>query len=342
MRLCLFTDNHWAQCSSIIRRRGNKYSQRLENQIQSLDWVVDQAQKYNCDEILCLGDFFDKSTLNSEELTALNDLKLFNSDFEVEFLVGNHETGSNDMSRSSAHALSLYEKTSIIDKPNSIIIKDTELCFLPYTVKDKIVSLSEIFKEKKASKRIIFSHNDIAGIYYGGFLSTFGYNVEDIENNCDLFINGHLHNGTSVTDKIINLGNLTGQNFSEDAFKYSHNIAILDTDTLNIQLIENPFAFNFYKIDSLDKLDLDKLKNNAVLTIKISQNDMENVKQILDNSEKITEYRIVLNNEIRDVATNREEDLSIDHLQKFREFVYDTIGTNQLIKEELEIVCARG
>ena len=81
MKLCIFTDNHWTQSSSIIRKRENKYSQRLENQIQSLNWVVKVAKETCCDRILCLGDFFDKAVLNSEEMTALNELDLFRSVF---------------------------------------------------------------------------------------------------------------------------------------------------------------------------------------------------------------------------------------------------------------------
>ena len=48
---------------------------------------------------------------------------------------------------------------------------------------------------------------------------------------------------------IRNIGNLTGQNFSEDAFVYGHKIIIVDTSEWKFYLLENPFAMNFYKID---------------------------------------------------------------------------------------------
>lgn len=341
MKLCIFTDNHWTQSSSIIRKRGEKYSQRLENQIRSLNWAVKTAKENCCDRILCLGDFFDKAVLNSEEMTALNELDLFNSVFYVDFLVGNHETGSNDMTCSSAHVLSLYDKTNIIDTPKSEIIGNTELCYLPYTTNDKRKTIKEIFGGKRADKRIIFSHNDIAGIRYGAFLSVLGYEINDIEENCDLFLNGHLHNGEFVTDKIINLGNLTGQNFSENAFKYSHCLMILDTDTLQLEWYENPFAFNFYKIENVSEIDIDlkQIKNNAVLTVKTPAHKLSEIKQLLEDCDQVIEYKIVLDNEVRDVEANRQEDLSIDHLEKFKEFVFDTIGTSDMIKEELEEVC---
>lgn len=44
----------------------------------------------------------------------------------------------------------------------------------------------------------------------GKYKSIDGFDIDDIENNCDKFINGHLHNGSKVTNKIFNIGNLTG------------------------------------------------------------------------------------------------------------------------------------
>ena len=98
-------------------------------------------------------------------------------------------------------------------------------------------------------KRVILSHNDIAGIQMGAFLSKEGFSLNDIDENCDLFINGHIHNCGWVSEKAFNIGNLTGQNFSEDAFRFEHVAVILDTDTLHMDWYENPHAFNFYKID---------------------------------------------------------------------------------------------
>jgi hypothetical protein len=73
--------------------------------------------------------------------------------------------------------------------------------------------------------------------------------VSEIENACDLFINGHIHHCGYVTEKIINGGNLTGQNFTEDATKFEHCALIIDTDTMSVSFYKNPHALNFYKID---------------------------------------------------------------------------------------------
>ena len=48
MKILLYTDNHFCTNSSIINSRGENYSPRLTNQIESLNWVEQLAIKENC------------------------------------------------------------------------------------------------------------------------------------------------------------------------------------------------------------------------------------------------------------------------------------------------------
>ena len=111
----IYTDNHFCQYSSILRKRGAKYSVRLENQIKSINWVQQLAVEQGCNAIYCLGDFFDQSALNAEELTALKDINW--SATPNTFLVGNHELGNADATFTSAHLLKLIPSCLIINQP---------------------------------------------------------------------------------------------------------------------------------------------------------------------------------------------------------------------------------
>ena len=64
----IYSDCHFSQYSSIIRSRGEKYSTRLHNLINSISWAEKLADSENCDEVFCLGETFD---LNKEKLTSL-------------------------------------------------------------------------------------------------------------------------------------------------------------------------------------------------------------------------------------------------------------------------------
>lgn len=326
MNIGIVGDIHFSEYSSILRLRGDKYSLRLENCLDSIKWAEEITA--NCDKVIYLGDFFDKSSLNASELTAFSELVW--NDQSHHFLVGNHEIGIHDSLISSAHILH-----DVIDRPKRIVCDDVELCFLPYILEsDRKESIADYFNEKTTNKRIIFSHNDIAGIQLGKIVSKSGFSIEDIENNCDLFINGHLHNGMRITRSIINLGNLTGQNFSEDGFKYKHHIMILDTDTLSYTLYDNPYAINFYKLDNISELSS---VINGVVTLKCTKDDVLNVKQILATNTNVITSRIIIDYDKQE-NTPILTTLAVDHLEEFRNFALKELGTSELVLEEIEII----
>ena len=346
MKIGICGDIHWSAYSSIVRSRGNTYSTRLENLIDSVNWFEEITQQNNCDCNIYLGDFFDKEQLNGEELTALQEIK-WNNNSKV-FLVGNHEMSRSTLEYSSSHLFKLCPNATVMDYPQYYEMDNVQICFLPYILECNRKNISYYFNNYN-SKRIIFSHNDIKDIQMGKFLSTEGFSKQDIEDNCDLFINGHLHNGTWVGNKINNLGNLTGQNFSEDANVYKHNIMILDTETLDVQLIENPYALNFYKLDFSIYRDNDKdaksmcniinnLEKNAVLTVKILPENDFFIKDLLANSSNVLEYRIIINMVSDDYLTELSDNTNYDadHIKQFNDFIKSNIGTSKEILEELD------
>lgn len=353
MRYLIYADPHWSSYSSIVRSRGYKYSTRLENLIKSINWIEATAYSEECDAIICLGDFFDKCDLNSEELTALQEIQWAEKDHY--FITGNHEMGRSSLEFSSAHLFNLCPKAKTIDEVECIKepYNDTNIVFLPYILEMNRVKLNTYLNGcKDANNIIIMSHNDIKGIQMGQFISKEGFDVEEIENECSLFINGHLHNGTSIGKNIINLGNLTGQNFSEDGFKYKHQCMLLDTTTRSISYIDNPYAFNFYKLDFTcyqnnehDRAEivknLTKLGENAIITVKCKSDILEFVRDMIKSSSNfILESRIII-----DLSTDRiseeslvEEDLSINHITKFVDYIKSELGVSDLIIDELNQV----
>ena len=81
----------------------------------------------------------------------------------------------------------------------------------------------------------------------------------------------------------MNLGNLTGKDFGEDAAKYPHYVMLLDTDTLAYELIENP-GVELYKLEintAADLKVLGTLKNNAVVSIKCRDTFLKELRDLL-------------------------------------------------------------
>lgn len=346
-KILAYTDNHYCQASSIVRLRGKKFSYRLENQIESINWVERLAAEKGCKYIYNLGDFFDKPVLNAEELTALKDIK-WNEDAYHYFLVGNHEMGSADLEFNSVNALSKIGK--VIDKPTVDGGFGYRLILLPYMLESNRKPLDKIihdlyvgmFETQELKHTIIFSHNDISGIRYGQYMSTTGFSVEEITNNCNLYINGHLHNQTQVSDKILNLGNLTGQNFSEDATKYSHCAAIIDTDTLQVELIVNPYALNFYKFEVENETDIDEIIRQcvkpSVLTVKTNEALIDTVRLRLSQCENVVTFKLIA---ITNTCTNTNTitDLhKLNHIDQFKQYCIETLGQSETLQEELSLI----
>jgi len=74
-KVAICGDVHWSIYSSIVRKRGRKYSQRLENLIKSVNWFEKLAKDQGCNSEIFLGDTFDRPDLSAEEMTALQDIK---------------------------------------------------------------------------------------------------------------------------------------------------------------------------------------------------------------------------------------------------------------------------
>ena len=111
-RICIHTDAHFCQYSSIVRKEAGKYSQRLKGLINSVNWVEKTAIEKGCDTIICLGDFFDKPRLNAAELSALQDIQWCS--LPHYFLVGNHEMAESSLEISSAHVLNLIPNVTVV------------------------------------------------------------------------------------------------------------------------------------------------------------------------------------------------------------------------------------
>lgn len=352
MKVCIYTDPHWASTSSIFKNKGAKYTKRLDYLIESINWVERLAEENQCEEIFCLGDFFDRDDLNAEEITALNDIHW--SSLPHTFLVGNHEILKGDNSLNSINVLRNIGE--VVSQPIVRVCDNTNIYFIPYIDEDNRFPLNEVISKtwgniaNKGTKHLILSHNDIKGIRYGAYVSKSGWDIEEIESNCDLFINGHLHNGGwvnnngTISNKLLNLGNFTGQNFLEDGFRYKHQAIILDTNTLEFEFIENPYAVYFYTIEINDERDvnlLSSMSNRSVVTFRVQEHLLKYVKEHLKDYPNLITYRILVIPSIKEKGTEKVVELQkANHLQKFNDFCIEKMGDLEIVKYELGIVLA--
>lgn len=343
MKICIFSDVHWSTASSLVRSRGTKYSKRLEQLLAGINWVNQTALEHNCEMMICAGDFMDKAQLSDEEITALKDISWNN--LPAYFLCGNHESSVNDLRFSSLKSLEA-ENHIIITKPFVLRQLKCNILFIPYvaeSIRRPLQSYINDFDLKKSSKPlIIISHNDIAGIKYAGFfLSKIGFDIAEIEANCDLFLNGHLHNSEWISKKVLNVGSYSAHNFTNDSAIYKYGIWILDTETLSVEFIENPYSFNFYKLEFYDLESLvllESLKPNAVVSIKTYAKLVASIRQKILTLPNILENRIITT-DLASTQTATIEELQTDPLARFIDFCHAVIPNSEILEQELAEIC---
>ena len=332
-------DVHWCTYASIIRSRGEEFSTKLENSIKSVNFAEDKLK--GCDIVVYAGDFFDRADITAEEMSALRKIEW--NDREHYFLVGNHEASDSSLMYTTANALKNTGMYIIGEHCYSITDRDFQLHFIPYITEEKRDDIStyldkDLDENGNYLKNIVISHNDLK-VNYGQYKSKSGFEIEDIEKNCDLFINGHIHNFSKITDKVINIGNLSGIGFGEDATKYPHNIAIVNTDDLSVEFIENPYAFNFYKCDftetGVEGFDNFNFKDNAVVSIVCRDSCASEMRKRIQDSNNIVESRLIIKRDTTNEETHEKELQCKDHLKMFGDYVKETYGVSDIEEEEL-------
>lgn len=232
----------------------------------------------------------------------------------------------------------------IVDTCWSLPINDRlEFIYIPYTLLNKRVPITDFYFENDSYKKIIFSHNDLAGVQQGKFITTTGIDINSInnDNTCLLFINGHLHNGW-VKDKIILPGNLTGQNFNEDALKFKHLVYILEiTDTaISYESFENPYAFKFYKLNITSKDDFEKLNclnRDSIVSIACSKQYQEEIeKQLAELCVNKYKIYIIYEENKNNVSNNGEYKFKVgNHIKQFIEYAEKNLTLSEELTYEL-------
>lgn len=365
MKVLICGDVHWSTTSSIVKKRGRFYSVRLQHLIESINYVEYVAESHKCDLVVYLGDFFDKTTLTSEEVTALSSVK-WSKNIPHKFIVGNHESPNEDLRFSSTNVLyPLTQCTS--DIVNNVLCQtywnDCNIIYVPYMTDKYRPTIADLVSKERglidAEDRnlpiYIFSHNDIKGINYGKHTTQTGFDIKDISDNCTRFINGHIHNGSFIDKdkKILNVGIICGQDFKEDATIYEHSFVILDTKTNELKQIVNPHALNFYKVEVNDENDIDKLKSlskqipNGVVCITANENLVTTCNEFCQTCSSIVEWRVITKYEELDEDSEKTETVNFNNMNatdKLIEFIKlnKELADLEIVKQELDIIIGGG
>jgi DNA repair exonuclease SbcCD nuclease subunit len=186
-----------------------------QDNLDFIDWFIEEARTWGATQVAMLGDYFDNrtslavSTLNA----GLLGLEKLNDAFEkVHFIVGNHDLFYRDKRDVTSTAFAKHLKNvHLVTNPITIGEGRDGITFLPWLVGD------EHRKLKRLKSRYVFGHLELPGFLMNAKvpmpIHSNGIVTEDL-NAPEYVFSGHFH-FRQAKDNIVYTGNVMPFNFAD-------------------------------------------------------------------------------------------------------------------------------
>jgi len=241
-KIAIITDTHFG-----VR---NDISHFLESQNKFFDTTFfPKIDELKIDTLLHLGDIFDRRkyinyyTLKQSKTFFFDKLRERNITMYV--VIGNHDTYFRNTNEINSISLLLteYPNIKILYEPQTIQIKETLFCNIPWICEDNKDKCWEEIKNTKAE--VCIGHFDIQGFeMHTGAPSKDGI-PKDKFMKFDLLMSGHFHH-RSQHDNITYLGAPYEMTWSD--YNDKKGFHIFDTATRKLEFIQNPNTM-FLKVE---------------------------------------------------------------------------------------------
>jgi DNA repair exonuclease SbcCD nuclease subunit len=228
---------------------------RLQDCVDVLDWVFQQAEQYKCRYVFFLGDLFHERA----KIDVLNYLRTFEcfmrhmdgNIMDVFLLVGNHDMYHRERwDVNSIRPLCAIENVNIIQTPLSITLGGKRIDWLPHT-ENPIKELDKLKEEEGGAGDILFGHVAVNGAMTNTFYGTKSDVIVEYDNDMvpvdievfddwnHVFL-GHYHGAQKLSDSVEYVGSPLQISFGE-AFQQKH-VIILDLETMEKEYVVNQFS----------------------------------------------------------------------------------------------------
>ena len=294
MKIGIYADAHFSLNSSIILGQTNSLEGRLNHLIDSFEWMYELFRTNGVGVIIDLGDLTDSYVVRAEEITAVSKALSFNEVIPEFHILGNHERLDYNGSISSISFVDNIDNQNVISDLTVMTLDNKSVTLLPYSN-----GYTDEYIESLQDTDYLFTHLDILGSDTGGWSLTEGIKPNVLANKFGLTVNGHIHNGSWVIpNKVLNLGSISGQNFSSRQIAWNPSVMILDTDTNQYLLYENPYALIFVNkscstIDKVVKLINGITEGTYAVQLRVPVSLVEETRKVVQTNPHIVASRIM-------------------------------------------------
>jgi DNA repair exonuclease SbcCD nuclease subunit len=231
MKVAIITDTHFGARSDSIPF--DNFFRKFYDQV-----FFPNLEERNIGCVLHLGDVFDRrkyinfNTLKSSREYFFDRL----ANYDVHMLAGNHDTyfkNTNDVN--SPDLLLRDYNFNVIDTPTTINLGGEDVLMMPWICSDNYAECMDAIK--KSTARTLLGHLELAGfVMHKGQTSEGGMDPK-VFDKFDLVGSGHFHH-RSRSKNIQYFGNPYEMTWND--FEDPRGFHILDTETLELEFIENP------------------------------------------------------------------------------------------------------
>ena len=280
-KIIISSDFHLKFSAQFDRMTENNLPSRLEEIIESVNWVVETGKKHKATIFIGCGDVFDASEkLNTKEGLAI--MKMFqhikSKYSNAFFLVGNH-----DQISSNHNILDLFSPiVKVFSKPSFIDVPGSRLFLLPYLreSEDTYKAVKDFEAYDCPGKKYMFGH-----FWDTSIMSVDAEAIDISKINTGFFDRvflGHYHVPTAnVENKIIYVGTLLNKRFNEIGPK---GCWILDTETNKLDFYKNPNSPDFIITQDTNILNsLETLTEQAYYRVACDPSNVLEVTKLLSN-----------------------------------------------------------
>lgn len=294
MKVGIYADAHFSLNSSIILGQSNSLEGRLEHLVDSFGWMYGLFRDHGVDLIVDLGDLADSYVLRAEEITAISRALSLNPGIEEVHVLGNHERLDFDGNISSINFVDSFPRQRVVSSVETLDLGGRTATLLPYSN-----GYDDAFVEGLPATDYLFSHIDIFGSNTGLWSLREGVRPTVLANRFGLTVNGHIHNGSWVIPgKVLNLGSISGQNFSSRQIEWNPSVAVLDTETSGVELFANPHALVFVNsscstVDKVVRLSDGITEGTYAVQVRVPVSLVDEARRVLQANPNIVASRVM-------------------------------------------------
>lgn len=314
MKIALITDTHFGG-------RGDSLPFDAFFRRFYADVFFPTLDKLNIQNVIHLGDAFDRRKfINFNSLKSCREYffdPLAERNITLDMIVGNHDTYFKNTNEVNSPELLLSDYTNIraYSKPTTIAVDSLSILMMPWICADNYTECMDAIDKTLAP--VLFGHLELAGFVMHKGMQNEGGMDTSIFSKFDLVCSGHFHHRSSDRN-IVYLGNPYEMTWND--YDDPRGFHIFDTETLELEFIENPYRM-FTKIYYDDtKFDYDGFDTSCVAG--------QVVKLVIINKTDFYKYDIFLD------RLYKRNPLELKIIEDFSEFEAEALGDDDIDLED--------